>query len=44
MDHGFGYDEERSVDWQLAALKTDYIDFGFLHCIDEGSRPAACHE
>ena len=25
----------RSVDWQLNALKTDYIDFGFLHCIDE---------
>lgn len=25
----------RSVDWQLSALKTDYIDFGFLHCIDE---------
>lgn len=26
---------KRSVDWQLKALKTDYIDFGFLHCIDE---------
>lgn len=26
---------KRSVDWQLTALKTDYIDFGFLHCIDE---------
>lgn len=26
---------KRSVDWQLSALKTDYIDFGFLHCIDE---------
>ena len=25
----------RSVDWQLSALKTDYIDFGFLHCLDE---------
>ena len=25
----------RSVDWQLKALKTDYIDFGFIHCIDE---------
>lgn len=25
----------RSVAWQLEALKTDYIDFGFLHCIDE---------
>ena len=28
---------KRSVDWQLNALKTDYIDFGFLHCIDEES-------
>ena len=26
-----------SIDWQLSALKTDYIDFGFLHCIDEES-------
>ncbi len=26
---------KRSVDWQLNALRTDYIDFGFLHCIDE---------
>ena len=26
---------KRSVDWQLNALKTDYIDFGFLHCLDE---------
>ena len=25
----------RSVDWQLKMLKTDYIDFGFLHCLDE---------
>ena len=24
-----------SVDWQLKNLQTDYIDFGFLHCIDE---------
>lgn len=28
---------KRSVDWQLTALQTDYIDFGFLHCIDEAS-------
>lgn len=21
--------------WQLDLLKTDYIDFGFLHCIDD---------
>ena len=26
---------KKSVDWQLAMLKTDYIDFGFVHCIDE---------
>ena len=26
---------KRSVDRQLSALKTDYIDFGFIHCIDE---------
>lgn len=26
---------KRSVDWQLHALRTDYIDFGFIHCIDE---------
>ena len=26
---------KRSVEWQLHALKTDYIDFGFIHCIDE---------
>lgn len=28
---------KRSVHWQLSALKTDYIDFGFIHCIDETS-------
>ena len=28
---------KRSIDWQLRALKTDYIDFGFLHCLDEES-------
>ena len=28
---------KRSIDWQLSALGTDYIDFGFLHCIDEDS-------
>lgn len=26
---------KRSVEWQLQALQTDYIDFGFIHCIDE---------
>lgn len=28
-------DVKRSIDWQLEKLKTDYIDFGFVHCIDE---------
>lgn len=26
---------KRSIDWQLKMLKTDYIDIGFIHCIDE---------
>ena len=26
---------KRSIDWQLNSLKTDYIDFGFIHCLDE---------
>ena len=26
---------KRSIDWQLTSLKTDYIDFGFIHCLDE---------
>ena len=25
----------RSMDWMLKTLDTDYIDFGFIHCIDE---------
>lgn len=28
---------KRSIDWQLTALRTDYIDFGFIHCMDESS-------
>lgn len=28
---------KRCVDWQLKSLQTDYIDFGFIHCIDEFS-------
>ena len=28
---------KRSVAWQLENLQTDYIDFGFLHCLDEES-------
>lgn len=26
---------QRSIEWQLEKLCTDYIDFGFIHCIDE---------
>ena len=26
---------KRSVEWQLGQLRTDYIDFGFIHCLDE---------
>lgn len=26
---------KRSIDWQLQHLKTDYIDVGFIHCLDE---------
>ena len=26
---------KRSVDRQLTELKTDYIDYGFIHCLDE---------
>lgn len=28
---------KRQIDWQLATLKTDYIDYGFIHCLDERS-------
>lgn len=28
---------KKSIDWQLRMLQTDYIDFGFIHCIDEPS-------
>lgn len=26
---------KKSVDWQLETMKTDYIDYGFIHCLDE---------
>lgn len=26
---------KKSVAWQLEKLQTDYIDFGFVHCLDE---------
>lgn len=28
---------KRSIEWQLNALQTDYIDFGFIHCLDEAA-------
>lgn len=28
---------KKSIDWQLNNLRTDYIDFGFMHCLDESS-------
>lgn len=32
---------KRSVAWQLEKLQTDYIDFGFIHCLDEDGDLAA---
>lgn len=26
-----------TFEWELKALQTDYVDFGFLHCVDEES-------
>ena len=26
---------KKQIDWQLSTLKTDYIDYGFIHCLDE---------
>ena len=28
---------KRTVEWQLKTLNTDYIDYGFIHCLDETS-------
>lgn len=28
---------KRQIGWQLDTLKTDYIDYGFIHCLDERS-------
>ncbi|MCM1101731.1 MAG: aldo/keto reductase [Clostridium sp.] len=36
--YGWSTDGEtirRGIEWQLAQLRTDYIDYGFIHCIDE---------
>lgn len=32
---------KKSVAWQLEKLRTDYIDVGFIHCLDEESDLAA---
>ncbi len=28
---------KKQVDWMLAGLKTDYVDYGFIHCLDSAS-------
>lgn len=28
---------KKSIKWQLEKLRTDYIDYGFIHCLDEDS-------
>lgn len=28
---------KNTFEWEMNALQTDYVDFGFLHCIDEDS-------
>lgn len=36
--YGWSTDGEtikRGIEWQLESLSTDYIDYGFIHCIDE---------
>ena len=36
--YGWSLDPEtirKSVEWMLETLKTDYIDYGFIHCQDE---------
>jgi len=30
-------DVKKAITWQLEQLKTDYIDYGFIHCLDEPS-------
>lgn len=37
-DYGWSRDFDKikhTVQWELKELNTDYIDFGFLHCVDE---------
>lgn len=37
-DYGWSRDLDRikqTFEWEMKCLKTDYVDFGFLHCVDE---------
>ncbi len=46
-EYGWSTDLEtikKSVTWQLDTLKTDYIDFGFIHCLDQTSDLEAYRE
>lgn len=39
-EYGWTTDPEKvkkQIDWMLRHLKTDYIDYGFIHCIDTAS-------
>ena len=39
-DYGWSRDLDRikkTFSWELEKLKTDYVDFGFFHCVDEES-------
>lgn len=36
---------KRSIAWQLGKIGTDYIDFGFIHCIDDsGALKSECDD
>ena len=36
MDDG-SRKSKAQIDWQLQELRTDYIDYGFIHCLDADS-------
>ncbi len=39
-EYGWSRDLEtirRTFEWEMKTLDTDYVDFGFLHCVDEDS-------
>ena len=35
---------KRSIDWQLTSLRTDYIDFGLIHCLTKFQTLRRCSE